>query len=60
MTTLLYSDTTEARAEEPTSGCGCCAPPPDTVDRRVAELLARRQRLERKLERLQAGAGAPA
>ncbi len=52
MTTLVTSDTTEARAEEPTPGCGCCVPPPDTLDKRVAELLARRERLDRKLQRL--------
>ena len=52
MTTLLTSETTDVGAEEPTPGCGCCIPPPDTVDKRVADLLARRQRLERKLQRL--------
>ncbi|HEX2048146.1 MAG TPA: hypothetical protein VHF27_10295 [Acidimicrobiales bacterium] len=55
MTTLLTPETTEAGAEEPTPGCGCCVPPPDTVDTRVAELLARRQRLERKLASLPTG-----
>ena len=42
----------EADAEDATPGCGCCVPPPDTVDKRVAELEARRQRLERRLARL--------
>ncbi len=51
MTTVLTSETTGARAEESTPGCGCCIPPPDTVDKRMAELLARRERLERKLQR---------
>ncbi len=52
MTTVLTSGTTVARPEERAPGCGCCIPPPDTVDRRMAELLARRERLERKLQRL--------
>ena len=52
MTILLTPETAGAVAEESTPGCGCCVPPPDTVDKRVAELLARRVRLERKLERL--------
>ena len=52
MTTLLLSETAGNEAEESTPGCGCCIPPPDTVDKRVVELLARRERLERKLQRL--------
>jgi hypothetical protein len=54
MTTLLTFETAESeiRAEDATPGCGCCIPPPDTVDKRVAELQDRRQRLERKLARL--------
>jgi hypothetical protein len=54
MTTLLIPATAEAEAQTETStpGCGCCVPPPDSVDRRVAELLDRRERLERKLLRL--------
>lgn len=54
MTTLLIPQTREAhaQAEEATPGCGCCIPPPDSADKRVAELLARRERLERKLHRL--------
>lgn len=49
MTTLLVPETAGAESEERTPACGCCIPPPDTLDKRVAELLARRQRLERKL-----------
>ena len=56
MTTLLTMETAGARAEEPTPGCGCCVPPPDTVDTRIAELQARRDRLEAKLRRLPTGA----
>ena len=52
MTTLLTSETTDVRAEESTPGCGCCIPPPDSVDTRVDALLARRERLEAKLRRL--------
>ena len=52
MTTLLIPETAGAESEESTPGCGCCIPPPDTADQRVAELLARRERLERKLQRL--------
>ena len=55
MTTLLTPDTgdpLDARAEDASPGCGCCIPPPDTADRRVAELVARRDRLDRKLQRL--------
>ena len=52
MTTLLLSETAGNEAEESTPGCGCCIPPPDTVEKRVVELLARRERLERKLQRL--------
>ncbi len=52
MTTLLIPDTADARVEEPTPGCGCCVPPPDTVDKRVAQLQERKERLERRLARL--------
>lgn len=52
MTTFLTIETAEAEAQEATPGCGCCIPPPDTVDKRVAELEARRERLERRLRRL--------
>ena len=52
MTTLLTAEPTDVRAEEPTPGCGCCIPPPDSADTRVAELRARRERLEAKLRRL--------
>ena len=54
MTTVLTDRTTEVetRAEDATPGCGCCVPPPDTVDKRVAELQDRRARLERTLRRL--------
>ena len=52
MTTLLTAETTDVRAEESTPGCGCCIPPPDSVDTRVDALLARRERLEAKLRRL--------
>ena len=52
MTTLLIPETSGAEPEAPTPGCGCCIPPPDTLDKRVVELLARRERLERKLQRL--------
>lgn len=39
---------------EATPGCGCCLPPPDAMaDRGLAQLLARRERLERRLEGLE-------
>ena len=56
MTTLLIPETAATRAEESTPGCGCCIPPPDTAAKRVAELLARRERLDRKLATLPARA----
>ena len=52
MTTLLTPETTEVETPESTPGCGCCIPPPDTVDKRVAQLQERRERLERQLARL--------
>ena len=52
MTTLLTSEATEVETAESTPGCGCCIPPPDTADKRVAELQARKERLERQLARL--------
>ena len=50
--TVATAHPTEVQTDESTLGCGCCVPPPDTVDRRVAELEARRQRLEHKLQAL--------
>ena len=52
MTTFMTPETIEAEGQEATPGCGCCIPPPDTVDKRVAELQDRRERLERRLRRL--------
>ena len=52
MTTFLTPETVEAEVQEGTPGCGCCIPPPDTVDKRVAELEARRERLDRRLRGL--------
>ena len=54
MTTLLPTPT-DAEATDATPGCGCCIPPPGgdaDKARAVAELLARREQLERKLQRL--------
>lgn len=56
MTTLLTIETADARADESTPGCGCCIPPPDTVDTRRAELEARKARLEAKLRAIGAQA----
>ncbi|MDQ4068234.1 MAG: hypothetical protein M3203_01950 [Actinomycetota bacterium] len=50
--TMTTTPSTDAGADESTLGCGCCTPPPDTVDKKLAELEARRQRLERRLARL--------
>ena len=52
MTTFLTAQTQEAEVQESTPGCGCCIPPPDTADRRVAQLEERRQRLEARLARM--------
>ena len=57
MTTLLIPETGDTQAEEATPGCGCCIPPPDASvpegrQRALAELKARRDALERRLERL--------
>ena len=52
MTTLLTSQTTEDETPDSAPGCGCCVPPPDTVDQRVAQLQERREQLERRLARL--------
>jgi hypothetical protein len=49
MTTFIVTEAAEADVEEATPGCGCCIPPPDTVDKRVAELQARRDAVERRL-----------
>lgn len=49
MTTLLTAEMLQGEAPESTPGCGCCIPPPDTVDRRLVELEARRERLEARL-----------
>jgi hypothetical protein len=51
MTTFI-TEPVEVEAQDTTPGCGCCIPPPDTVDTRVAELQARRDRLERRLRGL--------
>ncbi|MDQ3896804.1 MAG: hypothetical protein M3326_06055, partial [Actinomycetota bacterium] len=59
MTTFLSKEMVD-RAEASTPGCGCCIPPPDTVDKRVAELQARRDRLEATLRRLRTGPVGPA
>ncbi|MGH9265419.1 MAG: hypothetical protein ACRD1D_12090 [Acidimicrobiales bacterium] len=59
MTLLISRETADvqSRAEaeaDATPGCGCCLPPPDaTADRGLARLLARRERLERRLEGLE-------
>ena len=58
MTTLLIHETGDTRSEEPTLACGCCIPPPDASlpegrQRALAELKARRDALDRRLERLQ-------
>lgn len=50
MTTMTTTETVEAQGPRP--GCGCCIPPPDTVDTRVAELQARRDAVERRLRGL--------
>lgn len=60
MTTLLIPETGDARAEEATPGCGCCVPPPDASvaegrQRALAELQARRDALQRRLEGLRQG-----
>lgn len=57
MTTLLIPETGDARAEDATPGCGCCIPPPDASvpegrQQALAELKARRDALERRLEGL--------
>lgn len=54
MTTFLTLETAETDAQEAGPGCGCCIPPPDTVDQRVALLEERRQRLEARLRRMRA------
>lgn len=52
MTTLLPAQTQEREVRDATPGCGCCIPPPDAAEARVAELEARRERLERRLRRI--------
>ena len=54
MTTLVTTETadSEARADEATPGCGCCIPPPDTAAKKMAELQARREAVERRLRGL--------
>lgn len=59
MTTFLTAHTLETEpretgAQESGPGCGCCIPPPDSVDTRVALLEERRQRLEARLRRMRA------
>lgn len=54
MTTFLTMETPEAGAQDAGPGCGCCIPPPDTVDTRVAQLEERRARLEAQLRRMRA------
>ena len=50
--TVLTTGTAAGEAGDATPGCGCCVLPPDTVDKRLAELEARRDLLERRLARL--------
>lgn len=57
MTTLLVPETGEVQADDATPACGCCIPPPDTArpdgrQRALAELSARREALQRRLEGL--------
>jgi hypothetical protein len=59
MTTLLIPQAGEgdARTEDAGPGCGCCIPPPDASvpegrQRALAELHARRDALQRRLEDL--------
>jgi hypothetical protein len=52
LTTFLTVQAVETQAQETTPGCGCCIPPPDTVDKRMAQLEERRERLEARLRRL--------
>ena len=57
MTTLLVPETDATQAGEAAPGCGCCIPPPDASlpegrQRALADLKARRDALERRLEGL--------
>ena len=54
MTTVLTTpaETATAPAEEAAPGCGCCVPPPDAVDDKLAVLQARRDAVERRLRGL--------
>jgi hypothetical protein len=58
MTTVLMPQTGDsARADEAGPGCGCCLPPPDASlpegrQQALAELQARRDALQRRLEGL--------
>ena len=50
--TVLTTETAAGEAGDATTGGGCCVITPYTVDKRLAELEARRDRLERRLARL--------
>ena len=58
MTSVLIPQTGDGtRVENATPGCGCCLPPPDASlpegrQRALAELQARRDALQRRLEDL--------
>ena len=54
MTTFLTAQTRETEVEDTTPGCGCCVPPPDAVDSRMALLEERRERVERRLRAVRA------
>jgi hypothetical protein len=48
----FVTDAPEVATEEASPGCGCCIPPPDTAAKKLAELEARRQAVERRLRGL--------
>ena len=57
MTTVLIPEAGEGQAEDAGAGCGCCIPPPDASvpegrQRALADLQARRETLERRLNGL--------
>jgi DNA-binding transcriptional MerR regulator len=59
MTTVLTTETADARAEEAGPGCGCCIPPPGaSAERELSELQARREAVERRLRGIRSGATA--
>lgn len=43
-------------ADEDTLGCGCCIRPPAEADEKIAQLEARRERLDRRLRGIEAAA----